>query len=205
MARSLGAKVNEDLIIADQVGDSDVEAFEALLAESIDFTTVTSSTTSTTTSETTITTTVTSASASSHTILDALDHFNYDEYTFEDVESSSECSGGDYTNRSSSEDDEFEEEEEEEEGAGDEIENEDDGDEGSRSSGSRDAVSGENRTGGNSKKLKKKKKRKSRGRPTTHVVAAKYGTVKVNTRIIIIPDISYIGSINILISRYMKQ
>lgn len=177
MARSLGAKVNEDLIIADQVGDSDVEAFEALLAESIDFTTVTSSTTtSTTTSETTITTTVTSASASSHTILDALDHFNYDEYTFEDVESSSECSGGDYTNRSSSEDDEYEEEDEEEE-----IENDDDGDEGSRSSGSRDAAAaaGEHRSGGNSKNLKKKKKRKNRGRPTTHVVAAKYGTVKV--------------------------
>lgn len=194
MARSLGAKVNEDLIIADQVGDSDVEAFEALLAESIDFTTVTSSTTSTTTSETTITTTITSASASSHTILDALDHFNYDEYTFEDVESSSECSGGDYTNRSSSEDDEFEEEEDEDDGIG----NEDDGDEGSRSSGSRDAASGEHRTGGNSKNLKKKKKRKNRGRPTTHVVAAKYGTVKVEELLFeLVFHIVYKGIINI--------
>lgn len=84
MATSLGAKVNEELSLAESIVDSDLEAFEAM------FTTVTNATITTTTIEsvatmtTTTTTTTTTASQKRHK--------KY-EYKFDEEQSSSDSSG----------------------------------------------------------------------------------------------------------------
>lgn len=175
MAQSLGAKVNEHLVLsergAEPVDDSEVEAFEALLAESI--TTVTS------TGKTATTTTIEGVQ-SVH--INAYNRHKY-EYTFDDEGNSrSDCSGGDYRNRSS-EDEITDDDDDNDDGDKDQddygITGEDDG---SRSSGASGSTgNGDTRMNEQLTMTGKKKhtRRKKRERPTTHLVAAKYGTSKV--------------------------